>query len=430
MTTPIISLMTPRGVGGIAVIRLCGDSSDRILRRVFADKRMQPRGPIAGGRIAYGFIVEPASREPVDEVLVARVGENDYEVNCHGGYAAVREVMRVLGECGAKEVPPEESLARGGLLQGRDAVQREAYRLLLYARSERAARHLLSQFDGVLSKELARMVSCIENADYEGALAMLDDLLRGAAFGIALSEPVRVVIAGLPNSGKSSLLNALVGRERAIVDEQAGTTRDIVDAETLIKGVPFHLHDTAGLREASKDPEIQGVARARAAAAGADCLLVLLDLSREVTPEEAAFLMRAAKEERVVIACLNKCDLARSDLLQGLRALAEHRPSACKPQDALEEGCVELVQRCVAANVPVCFASALTGEGMETLRNVIYSLCIPSGPGKEDAPLIFARRHLNTLRPLRALLEAALGGDGRAASRAKETLRALPLEVV
>jgi len=414
--------MTPRGIGGIAVIRLTGESAGDILQTIFAGKDMQPRGRINTGRISYGFIVEPASGQPVDEVLVARTGEHDYEINCHGGYAAVREVMRVLRECGAEEIPWEEALGRGNMLKGRDPVQREAYRRLLRAKSERAVRHILAQFEGALSREIARLFSRVESAHYRQAASTLDDMLRHAAFGVALSEPVRVVIAGLPNSGKSSLLNSLVGKERAIVAEEAGTTRDIVDAETLIRGVPFHLHDTAGLRGAAGDAEAEGVARARAAAAAADCLVVVLDMSREVTPAEADFLLRAAGGPHGAVACLNKCDLVEGNFRERLKASCERGTPPPRVQGLSERTLVRVVGACRRDSVPVCFTDCLTGEGIDDLRAAIYSACIPAEPPDEDSPLIFSREQEKLLRSLRPLLSGAMAGNDRAASRAKRTL--------
>lgn len=404
--------MTPRGAGGIAAIRLTGASSTLILRGIFAGRGMRPGRAVEAGGIAYGFIRDPENGLPVDEVLVARLAEDDYEINCHGGHAAVREVMRVLRRSGAREVPAEESLERSGWLRGRDAIQREAHRLLLSARSERAARHLLAQFEGALSKEVTRLIACVEKGEREEALEITDGLLRHAAFGAALTEPVRVVMAGLPNSGKSSLLNALTGRERVIVAEEAGTTRDVVDAETLIEGVPFHLHDTAGLRDAPEEAEAEGVARARAAAAGADCLVVVLDLSRAVAPAEAEFLFRAAKEKRAVIACLNKCDLADEDFRLAVRAPGERRV----PRGA--ETFIDLARRCVGENAPVCLVSCRTGEGVDNLRGIIFAACIPAEPDREDAPLIFSRRQAEIIKALRS----SLAGD---APGAAETLSLL-----
>lgn len=367
--------MTARGVGGIAVIRLAGANAGEILRKVFVDGRMRVREGVAVGRIAYGFIVEPGKEGPVDEVLVARVGEETYEVNCHGGFAAVSEVMRALSECGAVEVGAEEALSRGGILEGRDGVQREAYRLMLRARSERAVRHLVPQFDGALSREIARLIALTQEGKRMEAASLIDDMLKYAAFGVALSEPPRVVIAGRANAGKSSLLNALLGRERVIVDAEPGTTRDVVEDMTLINGVPFVLCDTAGLREAAEEPEIQGVERARTAAEGSDCLIVVFDLSRALLSKETDFFERAAGRGRRVIACVNKCDLAA----------------------AWEPARVEAFR-----GATVRRTSCVTREGMEEMRDAIYERCIPAEPAGEEGALIFSRGQAEALSALRA----------------------------
>jgi tRNA modification GTPase len=379
-----MSLLTARGVGGIAVIRLCGGNAAGVLRGAFVDGRMKPRGGIAPGRIAYGFIVESGSGEPADEVLVARVGEEEYDVNCHGGHAAVREVMRVLRECGAEEAGPEEVLERGGLLAGRDAAQKEAYRLILSARSERAVRHLIPQFEGALSGEIARIAGHVKKGAHAEARGLLDGLLRYAAFGVALTQPPRVVIAGRPNAGKSSLLNALVGRERVIVHERPGTTRDVIEEMTLINGVAFVLSDTAGLRMAADDPERQGIARARAAAEAADCVLVVFDLAERVTREEMDFLARIAASGRPVIACLNKCDLTASTF----------------PDNWEKFG---------GGNFRACRTSCVTEEGMENLRELIYTSCVPVEPESEDGPLIFTRAQRDACIEARAGLEQGEG---------------------
>ncbi|MFH1549411.1 MAG: GTPase [Planctomycetota bacterium] len=374
--------MTPKGAGGIAVIHLAGPRAAEILKRCFVDKHLQFADPPRPGKIRYGFIA--ASRERIiDEVLVAALSDELFEINCHGGYIAVREALDLLGESGARVVASDEMLTTFGVLRERDNLQREAYRLLLQAQSPRAAAHLVAQFEGALSRALGEVRSGIREDSLPAARKGVEHLLRTAPFGLALARPARVVIVGAPNVGKSSLLNALLHYERAIVADVPGTTRDIVHGTTLIKQIAFELGDTAGLREPETHPEEQGVLRAEAAMESADCVVLMFDLTTETSDGGIEALSRLARSGRAVVVCLNKADLAKAAPAERTRQTIEK----------------------AAPGLRVCCTSCRTGDGVEDLRQALYSACIPDVEVAVPDALIFMEQQQDALERINLLLK-------------------------
>lgn len=331
--TTIAAIASPPGVGAVALIRVSGPEAVEISSRVFAGRkparwipRMQHWGRFVG-----------MDGEGIDEGLLTYfpapksfTGENVVEIACHGGILVTRRILEALFQAGAEPADPGEFSQRAFLNGKIDLTQAEAIMDLISARTDLAIRAAGEQLAGVLGREmesirqdfialLAHVEAYIDFPEediepdsverlvgaMDGILARLDHLLSTADQGRILREGVRTVICGPPNAGKSSLLNRLLGFDRAIVSDQAGTTRDTIEEFINLKGIPLRLVDTAGIREGAGEIEVEGIERTRAQIAGAELILHVVDASEsraaveEIEPPAGARLMRV----------LNKSDL-------------------------------------------------------------------------------------------------------------------------
>ena len=328
----ICAVATAPGAGGVAIVRVSGARAGELFKQLF-----QPAHPDAasGRRLAYGHAVYRG--EIIDEVLAVFMAapatytrEDIFEIHCHGGSVCARRVVEAAVALGARAAEPGE-FTRRAFLNGRiDLAEAEAVMSLIGADSEAAARASVRQLEGGVSgfvrgaaEEIKALLSLIEACtDFPdevdepdaaaqvraGALrvqsaleARIDE--RGARL---IREGASIVLAGRPNVGKSSLMNALLRQERAIVTSVPGTTRDVLTERISIGGVRAELSDTAGQRETDDPVEKIGVSRAETAMERADIVLIVLDSSGEITPQDRALLDRA--DSRAII-CLNKCDL-------------------------------------------------------------------------------------------------------------------------
>jgi tRNA modification GTPase len=308
--------------------------------------------------------------EQGEEIVVARRGAETVEVHGHGGAAASARIVSDLGHLGCEAIGWQDWTADSE----DDPIAAEARRALALAPTERTAVTLLDQYAGALRRALDAIHELLLSRDRGAAEQKLNELLRYAGLGQHLVKPWRVGLAGPPNVGKSSLINALVGFERAIVHTTPGTTRDVVTAVTALDGWPVELADTAGLR-ASDDPvEAAGVMQARQHLTTADCVVLVFDLTRPWTDEEQ-HLVESLPDAVIVH---NKCDLPRD------------------PTDR-----------------PVgIVTSALEGEGLETLERRIVERLAPEVP-PAGAAVLFADSQIVVLR---SALAAVRQGDFSAAT--------------
>jgi tRNA modification GTPase len=311
----IVAIATPEGAGGLAVVRVSGAAAVAIAGALFRPAR--PGAALASHRARVGLIVSVAG-EALDEALVlpllaprSYTGEDTVEFHCHGGRMPALRVLNACVAAGARPAGPGE-FTRRAFMNGRLSLdQAEAVADLIHAEDELTAAAALAQLRGGLRQEVAAIEGPLRDllADLEGGVEFgeaglargvgreriaadlraacggLDHLLALAPAARQLRDGVRVVLAGPPNSGKSSLFNALVGRERALVDAEPGTTRDVVSASVQYGGLTFVLHDTAGLREGGGRVEGRGMDLARAAVAEADIVLWLHDLTVPAAPD-------------------------------------------------------------------------------------------------------------------------------------------------
>ena len=330
----IAAIATPPGEGGIAIVRISGARAGEFLRAAF---RPAHKGEMKHGQMRYGTLTDPAGA-PIDEVMAvffraprSYTREDVAEIHLHGGIMCARAAMERLLALGARAAEPGEFTYRA-FMNGRvDLSEAEAVMGLIGARSQAARRASIRQLRGGVSAPIGRMreeltglLAKIEAAtDFpdeidedvtakdvrEGASRIRDELSRAADGRRAriVRDGASVVLCGRPNVGKSSLMNALLSADRAIVTDIPGTTRDVLTESFEIGGVRYQLSDTAGIRETADAIEKIGVTRARDALRDADCVLLVLDSSAPLTPSDQSML--AARDERY-LTVLNKSDLA------------------------------------------------------------------------------------------------------------------------
>ncbi|NOU36700.1 MAG: tRNA uridine-5-carboxymethylaminomethyl(34) synthesis GTPase MnmE [Kiritimatiellaceae bacterium] len=335
ITDTIVAIATPPGQGGVGIVRVSGSRVWGIADAVF-------RGPekasgAKGGTFLHGKVIAADGAE-IDEVLClifrapkSYTGEDTIEIQGHGGSVVLKKILRRCLAAGARMAEPGEFTKRAFLNGKLDLVQAEAVADLIHAQSDRAAQAALEQLEGGLSKQFNALYDGLmaTAADIETTLDFIEDELPDDVFpnlgkkldesfqcletllatwdeGRLLREGARVVIMGRPNAGKSTLFNALLGHDRAIVTELPGTTRDVLEETFVLDGVPLRILDTAGLRETECLIEQEGIRRARAHSAAADIAIYLIDSSLPFSDEDAEHLAKLDPKRTVVV--LNKAD--------------------------------------------------------------------------------------------------------------------------
>ena len=378
----IAAIATPPGEGGIAVVRISGPVAGEIARKMFRTMKGEAAPGFESHRAYHGRIIDPASGQALDDVLLlyfasgrSYTGDETVEVSCHGGPFVARRILEAAFSIGARPAGPGEFTKRAFLAGRIDLAQAEAVADLIAASSDRELINARMQLDGALSglvsaealslsEALAEIESRIDFPDEEdiaalpigrlrnllsSALKNLGNLSETYREGRVLREGYRVVIVGRTNVGKSSLLNRLLGADRAIVTAEPGTTRDVIEERVILRGSPFILTDTAGLRntfmvtqlaaqsdkgfkplvwkpditsvrphrdEPLQSPEELGIRRAfaevdaRLADPGGGLLLVVLDASEPLTEDDFRVLDAASEAPHIV--ALNKADIPRA----------------------------------------------------------------------------------------------------------------------
>jgi tRNA modification GTPase len=399
----IAAIATPLGEGGLTVIRLSGPQAFAIADKCFVPGGKASLKPSAASThtIHYGHIQRHG--RVIDEVLLAVMRaprtftrEDVVEISCHGGLLPAKLVLDALLGNGARLAEPGE-FTRRAFLNGRlDLAQAEAVADLIHSRTELALAAANEQLAGRLSqrinqlrddlmKTMAHIEAHIDFPDEDiapdtkhallkrlhGGMAFMDDLLRTANEGQILRRGIRAAIIGRPNAGKSSLLNQLLGHDRAIVSPIAGTTRDTIEETANIRGLPVVFIDTAGLREAGDEIEAEGVRRSRESLAKAELLLHVLDASEPLSDADRKYLAEFGNKKRILV--LNKTDLVK--------------------RLALGTGC--------PADSRVVEVSCLTDTGLESLKDAIKQ-CVWSGEIKaEMLQVMINSRHQEALKRAR-----------------------------
>ncbi len=296
-----VAVLTPPGRGAVATVLVQGAQARDIVSRRFMPLSRKRLTDCEVGSIVVGHFqgAEGAS----EELVVGLVAADRVEVHCHGGRAAVDAIVQSLTAEGATQCLWQEVT----LASDADPIAAEALAALAEATTERTASILLDQYRGALRRAVERAIAQIEHGDLEDAKRSLDELLARAPVGLHLTRPWRIAIVGRPNVGKSSLINALLGYERAIVFDQPGTTRDVLTARTALDGWPVELADAAGLRSSDDPLETAGVQRATELARHSDLVLSVFEASAAWTAADDELLATTTFAKRLIV--YNKLDL-------------------------------------------------------------------------------------------------------------------------
>lgn len=335
MNDTIVAISTSLGVGAISIVRLSGQESISIVNKCFKGKDLSK---VATHTINYGHIYD--DKELIDEVLVSVMkapksytSEDIVEINCHGGIIATKRILQTMLNNGARLAEPGEFTKRA-FLNGRiDLVKSEAVMDLINSKSDEARKIALTQMSGKTSNliinfrnKLKQLLSSIEvNIDYpeyydievitvdkiktetEKMKKELENLIKESENTVTIKNGINTVIVGRPNVGKSSILNKLLDEEKAIVTDIAGTTRDIVEGQIYLDGIPLNIIDTAGIRKTDDIVEKIGVEKSLAMIDKADLVIVVLNRNEKLTPEDLDILTTTEAKTRIIV--LNKNDL-------------------------------------------------------------------------------------------------------------------------
>jgi tRNA modification GTPase len=384
-TIAAVATAVAPGQGSVAIVRLSGPQAEAIGRRLFVAPGHQPW---ESHRVLYGHVVDPGTGERVDEALLLLMQaprsftrEDVVELHCHGGLICVQRVLELVLAAGARRAEPGEFSQRAFLNGRLDLTRAEAISELITARSRRAAQLAIAGLDGGLQRritalrerlldQLAELEARVDfeedlppldpalvTAELRAVRSALEQLLADAAQGQLLREGLRVAIVGRPNVGKSSLLNRLSRSERAIVTDLPGTTRDLVESELVLEGVPLTLLDTAGIRATEDQVERIGIERSRAALQAADAVLLLFDLTVGWTAEDQA-LAALVPEGVPLLRVGNKAD--QLDPTAAPVAGAEVRVSALSGEGQAQ--LVEALLRCCGRSEVQGLLVALNGR--------------------------------------------------------------------
>ena len=417
---------TVPGTGAITVIRLSGAESFAIMDKLFRGRSSVAEAPAYS--ILYGQVMDKGTGEPsleekvLDDVLVSvfraphsYTGEDCVELSCHASSYIAGRLMELLCEAGARPAEPGEFTRRAFVNGKMDLAQAEAVADVISSTSSASHRIALEQLKGGYSREIAGIrgqlleitalleleldfseeeVEFAERTKLRSLVQAATDRIRSLAesfhLGNAIKNGVPVVIAGDPNVGKSTLLNALLGEDRAIVSDIAGTTRDSIEERLILEGIQFRFIDTAGLRETGEQIEIQGIARTLKMIAGAEIVLAMVDATAPLPLIRDSLLQLASRVDfgrQKMIVLVNKVDANKN--VNAINTLVSSIGIQCN----------------------TLFISALEGTGLPALRNALVQAVKDRLSGlTDDAILVTNARHYEALRHAADSLQAVLAG--------------------
>jgi tRNA modification GTPase len=395
----ITAISTPLGEGGIGIVRLSGKDAILIAEKIFASPKKTALRDMKSHRMLYGYIKDPLSGERIDEVLIAVMKsphsytkEDIVEINCHSGFVTLRRILELVLREGARLAEPGE-FTRRAFLNGRiDLSQAEAVLDLIRSKTDESRRIALEQLHGGLSEKIMDLRDrltdiCVNIEVYidfpedEIETASKQELLNsmritGSELGLLLKtyddaryfrEGLSTAIIGRPNVGKSSLLNALLKKDRAIVTEVPGTTRDTIEEYLNINGLPLRIMDTAGIRNVQDVAEKEGVKRSLKSIEYADLVIALFDKSAPLTHEDEEVIEKIKNKNVIIV--FNKCDLP-----------------AVFDRDT------------VSSFIPypstlILDISATRGDGIEELREAIFNACVRDWKEEREGVVVTNIRH-------------------------------------
>jgi tRNA modification GTPase len=397
----ICAIATPIGEGGVAIIRISGETALNIASKIFMPRNNYDIKNMQTYTMKYGNIVDLENKEVIDEVILSYMkaprsytGENVVEINCHGGVVSTNSVLNQIIKAGARLAEPGEFTKRA-FLNGRiDLSQAEAVMDIITAKTELSMKAAMLQSNGALSKEIGELRKYLLNvlALIEYAVDFTEDdedivdddlilrikdgiskttlkiknLLTNADEGKIIRDGLNIVIVGKPNVGKSSLLNALLRENRAIVTDVPGTTRDVIEEYINLDGIPVRITDTAGIRDTEDIVEKIGVEKSKEKIEEADLVILMLDASRDLDEEDKIIIDKV--KDRKYIVLLNKTDL----------------------ED------IKISQEIINNLNNMIDISAKTGKGIDNLKNEIKNLFF-NGEINSESLIISNSRHKQAL---------------------------------
>ncbi|MEC6856081.1 tRNA uridine-5-carboxymethylaminomethyl(34) synthesis GTPase MnmE [Staphylococcus aureus] len=407
----ITSISTPMGEGAIGIVRLSGPQAVEIADILYKGKHLL--NDVPSHTINYGHIIDPESKEVVEEVMVSVLRapktftrEDIIEINCHGGILTINRVLELTMTYGARMAEPGEFTKRA-FLNGRiDLSQAEAVMDFIRSKTDRASKVAMNQIEGRLSdlikkqrQSILEILAQVEvNIDYpeyddvEDATTEflleqskeikqeINRLLDIGAQGKIMREGLSTVIVGKPNVGKSSMLNNLIQDNKAIVTEVAGTTRDVLEEYVNVRGVPLRLVDTAGIRETEDIVEKIGVERSRKALSQADLILFVLNNNEALTQEDYT-LYEVVKNEDVIV-IVNKMDLEQNIDINEVKDMI--------------------------GDTPLIQTSMLKQEGIDELEIQIRDLFFGGEVQNQDMTYVSNSRHISLLKQARQTIQDAI----------------------
>ena len=393
----IAAISTPLGEGGIGIVKISGDQALEILNKLFVTKDHHPKKTWEPRKMYYGFILNPKNQEMIDEVLAVYMkAPNTYtkeelvEIHCHGGMVPLRKTLQLVLEQGASMAEKGEFTKRAFLNGRLDLSQAEAVMDLISAKTDISHDVALGQFEGNLSQEVQGIQSIlkdmlahievsidfseedIDEVTMEHLLSKSMDakesfqrLLQSAKTGKILREGLVTGILGKTNVGKSSLLNALLRENRAIVTDIPGTTRDVIEEQLNVRGIPLKILDTAGIRETEDAVEKIGVQRSREIFQQADLVIFMIDASKKLDQDDYDFL-HLIKERRALVV-INKTDL----------------------EEAID---VERIKN-IIGDKKLIRISLLNNKGLEALEDALEEMVFEGEGFSKEQPFITNTRH-------------------------------------
>lgn len=407
----ITSISTPMGEGAIGIVRLSGPQAVEIADKLYKGEHLL--NDVPSHTINYGHIIDPESKEVVEEVMVSVLRapktftrEDIIEINCHGGILTINRVLELTMTYGARMAEPGEFTKRA-FLNGRiDLSQAEAVMDFIRSKTDRASKVAMNQIEGRLSdlikkqrQSILEILAQVEvNIDYpeyddvEDATTEflleqskeikqeINRLLDTGAQGKIMREGLSTVIVGKPNVGKSSMLNNLIQDNKAIVTEVAGTTRDVLEEYVNVRGVPLRLVDTAGIRETEDIVEKIGVERSRKALSQADLILFVLNNNEALTQEDYT-LYEVVKNEDVIV-IVNKMDLEQNIDINEVKDMI--------------------------GDTPLIQTSMLKQEGIDELEIQIRDLFFGGEVQNQDMTYVSNSRHISLLKQARQTIQDAI----------------------
>jgi tRNA modification GTPase len=375
----VAAILTPPGRGAIATIAVKGSQSASIVERFFEPATRRTLSERPPGDIVYG-----RWSSTNEEVVVCRTAADRVEIHCHGGVAASQAIIDSLKSAGCTALTWQEFVAR----DEPNRIRSAARIALAECRTQRTAAILLDQYQGALESAIGEIKSLLANQQSNDATEMVETLLSRSHLGLHLASPWQVVIAGPPNVGKSSLINALLGYQRAIVFDQPGTTRDVVTALTAFDGWPVELCDTAGLRDSRDALELAGVAKAQEQLRQADVIVLVFDRSQPWTSAEHSL----ADQWPMALVVHNKVDLV---------------PGAHRHESGPSPPGIQL--------------SALTGHNIPEFIHAISDCLVPQLPAHGDAVPFTAEQVAALQEALRQIRAGSLDEARRTLTATVET---------